>query len=73
MARRYPGLSIPVEILHGTVDSIVPIAVHARPMAAVLPDARLTELPGVGHMPHHARPDAARAAIDAVARRAGLR
>lgn len=72
MARRYPGLSIPVEILHGTVDTIVPIAVHARPMAALLPDARLTELPGVGHMPHHAAPDATLAAIRRAAQRAAL-
>jgi pimeloyl-ACP methyl ester carboxylesterase len=34
--------------------------------------ARLTLLEGVGHMPHHSDPDAAIAAIDRVAARAGM-
>ncbi|MEX5729004.1 pimeloyl-ACP methyl ester carboxylesterase [Rhodovulum iodosum] len=71
MAPRYPGLSVPIEIVHGTADEIVPIEVHSRPFAARVPSARLTELPGVGHMPHHARPEEAIAAIDRAANRAG--
>lgn len=72
MAPRYPALNRPVEILHGTADTIVPLAVHGRPLAAILPDARLTELPGVGHMPHHVAPDATVSVIEHAARRAGL-
>ncbi|SNS41893.1 alpha/beta fold hydrolase [Tropicimonas sediminicola] len=72
MARRYPGLSVPVEIVHGTADTIVPAAVHAHPMSRLLPTARLTELPGIGHMPHHVAPDATLAAIRSAAVRAGL-
>lgn len=73
MAARYPNLSIPVEILHGDLDTIVPLEVHSRPMAALLKDAGLTVLGGVGHMPHHADPDAAVAAIERAAARAALR
>lgn len=72
MAARYRGLELPVEIVHGTADTIVPLAVHARPLARSLPRAALTELPGIGHMPHHADPAATIAAIGRAARRAGL-
>lgn len=73
MAARYDALTVPIEILHGTSDSIVPIEVHSRPLAARVASATLTELPGVGHMPHHARPDEAVAAIRRAVSRAGLR
>ncbi|TCP60548.1 pimeloyl-ACP methyl ester carboxylesterase [Rhodovulum bhavnagarense] len=73
MSARYRRLHIPVEILHGTADSIVGIDLHARPMAAVLPNARLTELSGIGHMIHHAAPRTTRAAIDRAVARARLR
>ncbi len=72
MSARYPGLRVPVEILHGAADTIVPAAIHAGPSAATIPGAGLTLLPGVGHMPHHAAPEAALAAIRRVAARAGL-
>lgn len=47
----------PVHILTGTADQVANPNLHARPLAALLPDSRLTELPGVGHMLHHAEPD----------------
>ena len=70
MSRRYPELSLPVEIVHGDADETVPIDVHARPFSRLVASARLTELPGVGHMPHHVRPEEAVAAIDRAAARA---
>jgi pimeloyl-ACP methyl ester carboxylesterase len=73
MATGYPRLTLPVEIVHGTADRIVGIDIHARPMAQVLPNARLTVLEGVGHMPHHARPEDSAAAVLRAANRAGLR
>lgn len=73
MSRRYPEIGIPVEILHGTADRTVYAEVHAEPLAALLPDASLTLLEGIGHMPHHADPDAVLAAIHRAAKRAGLR
>ena len=59
----YPGLSLPVELIHGDADTIVPLHIHSQPLAALLPDANLTVLPGAGHMPHHHHPDVIIAAI----------
>lgn len=73
MAQRYPDLRVPVEIVHGTADRTVGLDIHGRAMARVLPGARLTELRGIGHMPHHVAPQATIAAIDRVAARSGLR
>jgi pimeloyl-ACP methyl ester carboxylesterase len=73
MSQAYAQLSLPVEILHGTADTIVPADVHAIPLSTLLPDAALTLLPGIGHMPHHADPEAVVAAIDRAAARARLR
>ncbi|MCO8146052.1 alpha/beta hydrolase [Rhodovulum tesquicola] len=73
MNDRYPDLRLPVEILHGTADNAVSIDFHSRALAPRLRTGRLTELPGIGHMPHHAAPAATLAAIDRAAARAGLR
>lgn len=73
MAPRYGSLPMPVEILHGTADKIVPLEVHSEPLSRQIPGARLTRLDGVGHMPHHARPAAVAQAIDRAAARARLR
>ncbi len=73
MARRYPDLDLPLELVHGTADDIVPIDVHSGPLSRQVPGARLTRLAGIGHMPHHADPEAVAAAIDRAAARAGLR
>jgi pimeloyl-ACP methyl ester carboxylesterase len=73
MEPQYHRLEMPVEILHGSADTIVPAAIHAEPLARRLADAELTILPGVGHMPHHSAPEAVLSAIDRAAARAGLR
>lgn len=73
MSRRYPEVTIPVEILHGTEDKTVYAEVHAEPLAGLLPDARLTILEGVGHMPHHSAAGAVVDAVHRAAARAGLR
>ncbi|MGJ8546697.1 MAG: alpha/beta fold hydrolase [Sulfitobacter sp.] len=73
MARKYGRLTMPAELIHGEADTIVPLSVHSEPLLAQLPGARLTALPGTGHMPHHTDPDAVEAAIDRAATRAGLR
>ena len=73
MAPLYPRLTQPVEIVHGDRDSTVGLDYHSRRMIRDMPNAHLTVLPGVGHMPHHAAPEAVVAAIDRAAARAGLR
>ncbi|WP_425450810.1 alpha/beta fold hydrolase [Pseudoroseicyclus aestuarii] len=73
MAPRYPALALPVEIVHGDADTIVPLDTHSEPLSRLVPGAHLTVLEGVGHMPHHVRPEAVTAAIDRAASRAGLR
>lgn len=73
MAKLYPDLTLPIEILHGTADTTVPIDIHSEKVAALVKSAHLTRLDGVGHMPHHVDPAAAIDAIDRAAARAGLR
>ena len=73
MEQAYPSLSVPVELIHGDADTVVPLAIHAAKLAPLLPDANLTILQGAGHMPHHTRPDDVIAAIERAASRAGLR
>lgn len=64
MVPRYPALAMPVELIHGTADDIVPLDVHSVPLSRQLPQARLTRLDGVGHMPHHVAPSEVLAALD---------
>lgn len=71
--QRLPSLTLPIEMVHGDADTIVPLSIHSGPLAQRLPNAHLTVLPGVGHMPHHTDPEAVIAAIDRAATRAGLR
>lgn len=52
MARRYPDLVPPLEIVHGEADPTVSLEAHSARLAAAVPEARLTRLSGVGHMPH---------------------
>lgn len=69
MEPRYPGLVLPVELIHGSADTIVPLAIHSGPISTLLPNARLTVIEGAGHMPHHSHIDAVIAAIDRTALR----
>lgn len=69
MEPRYPGLTLPVEIVHGSADTIVPLDIHSRPLSRLLPNATLTVIDGAGHMPHHTHPGAVIAAIDRAALR----
>jgi pimeloyl-ACP methyl ester carboxylesterase len=73
MSERYGGIALPVEILHGSADRTVYKEIHAEPLAAALPNANLTILDGIGHMPHHVAQDDVIAAIHRAALRAGLR
>lgn len=73
LAPHYGKISVPTEILHGDADATVGFAIHAEPLVRDIPGAMLTPLPGTGHMPQHAAPDAVIAAIHRAATRARLR
>lgn len=73
MSKDYPSLTMPAELLHGEADTIVPLEVHSEPLSRQMPQAVLTRMPGVGHMPHHADPQAVIDAVHRVAARAGLK
>ncbi len=73
MSARYNTLEMPVEIVHGTADTIVPLHIHSEPLSGQIPGAVLTRLEGVGHMPQHVASEAVLAAIDRAVARAGLR
>ncbi len=68
----YAGLALPVELIHGDADPIVPLHIHSEPLSRRLPDAALTVITGAGHMPHHAHLAEVTAAVDRAAARAGL-
>jgi pimeloyl-ACP methyl ester carboxylesterase len=69
MEPRYPSLTLPVELVHGTADTIVPLAIHSGPLSELLPNVQLTSIDGAGHMPHHSHSDAVIAAINRAALR----
>jgi pimeloyl-ACP methyl ester carboxylesterase len=69
MEPRYPSLNLPVELIHGSADTIVPLDIHSGPVSKLLPEATLTVIPGAGHMPHHAHADLVIQAIDRAALR----
>ncbi|WP_299686839.1 alpha/beta hydrolase [uncultured Tateyamaria sp.] len=73
MSARYGQINVPVEIVHGDADSIVPLEVHSAKLPKQIGGANLRILPGVGHMPQHSHADEVIAAIDRAAQRAGLR
>jgi pimeloyl-ACP methyl ester carboxylesterase len=59
----YPEMTLPIELIHGTEDTIVPLNIHSGPLAKILPNVRLTVVEGAGHMPHHSHPEIVIAAI----------
>ncbi len=56
------ALTVPIVIVHGLEDSLVPPA-RAREIKAALPFALLTELPGIGHSPPLESPEQTAAAL----------
>jgi pimeloyl-ACP methyl ester carboxylesterase len=72
-SQRYADLRLPVEILHGTADTIVPHEIHAIPLSQNVPGANLVLLDGAGHMPHHSHRAETVAAVRRAASRAALR
>ncbi|MFN7223510.1 MAG: alpha/beta fold hydrolase [Paracoccaceae bacterium] len=73
MEKDYPSLTLPIELVHGDADAIVPLHIHSQPLMALLPNGNLTVVAGAGHMPHHTHAEVLIDAIDRAAARAGLR
>lgn len=70
---QYAALKLPLEIVHGDADPIVPLHVHSARLVQEVKGANLVTLAGIGHMPQHLNHSDVIAAIDRAATRAGLR
>jgi pimeloyl-ACP methyl ester carboxylesterase len=66
-AGRYPEITVPVAIVTGDADQIVPSDQNARRLYQALPDSHFDLLPQTGHQIPFTRPEAVLAAIDHVA------
>lgn len=71
--QRYGEICVPTTVISGDRDTTVSLETHARAAVALIPGAKLIVLEGVGHMPHHAAPEAIVAAIDELAGQGELR
>ena len=65
------AITAPTAIVTGDHDGVVLAHVHAYGSARDIPHATLKVLPGVGHSPHWADPDAVVASVLEVAGRSG--
>lgn len=68
MRDRYGELRLPVAILAGTDDVVAFPDRESERLHSAIPHSTLRLIPGVGHMLHHAAPDAVVEAVDAVSR-----
>jgi len=73
MVEDYPKITVPVEIIHGDIDTAVSHDLHSVVLRDQIPGANLTTLEGIGHMPHHVSQTVVLDAIDRIAQRAGLK
>jgi pimeloyl-ACP methyl ester carboxylesterase len=67
-APNYPRITAPIAIIAGEADAVVSTDTNAKLLAASAPRARLTVLPGVGHMVHYAAPERVIEAVGEVSR-----
>lgn len=70
LARHYPELQMPVEIIAGDGDKIATTGHHARRLQEGIAHGRLTVLPGTGHMVQHISPATLVQAVARLARAA---
>jgi mannose-6-phosphate isomerase-like protein (cupin superfamily) len=69
---RLPAISIPVLVVWGEADRMIPIE-HGRAYAAAIPGARFALIPHAGHLPQLEAPDELRSAIGEFAALSGPR
>jgi pimeloyl-ACP methyl ester carboxylesterase len=65
-APRYGEIRVPTVVIAGDADNTVWPTIHSRPFAAVVPNAKLIILPGVGHIVQNAAPERVIREIDAL-------
>jgi pimeloyl-ACP methyl ester carboxylesterase len=73
LRRHYSRLRIPTAIVTGSGDRIVRKEKHALRIVRDLPDARLTIVPGAGHMVHHIAPTVIARTVQEIGAAAGIR
>jgi pimeloyl-ACP methyl ester carboxylesterase len=64
---RYGALAVPTVVIASDRDTVVPSQQHSVLFAAAVPGAKLKFWSGLGHMLHHANPEAVVAAIEEIA------
>jgi pimeloyl-ACP methyl ester carboxylesterase len=67
-APRYATIKAPVVVIAGDADKTVWPTIHSQPFAAIVPNAKLILLPGVGHMVMYAERDLVMHEIDVMTR-----
>jgi pimeloyl-ACP methyl ester carboxylesterase len=67
-APRYATIKAPVVVIAGDADKTVWPTIHSQPFAAIVPNAKLILLPGVGHMVMYAESDLVMHEIDVMTR-----
>lgn len=68
LSPRYSEIKVPVTIFVGDKDRTVSPRIHAQAFARDVPQTKLIDLPGVGHIPQNAVPEQIAAEVDAIAR-----
>jgi pimeloyl-ACP methyl ester carboxylesterase len=64
LSPHYNEIAVPTEIVTGEMDLVVSPVIHAHGLARDIPGARLTVMPGVGHLPQWSRTSDVVAAIE---------
>lgn len=72
LAPRYPSLGVPLVVVVGAQDRIVPPVVSER-LHALVPHSELVRVPRAGHLPQFSAPGAVVAAVDRAAALAAVR
>ncbi len=65
-SQRYDDIAIPMTIITGLKDGTVSPKIHSKALHEQVPHSKLVTFEGVGHMPHHVRPQIVVAEIEAL-------
>jgi pimeloyl-ACP methyl ester carboxylesterase len=66
LSRRYHEITVQCVVITGDADDTVLPSIHSHGLVRDITGAKLITLRGVGHMPHHARPEVVLAAVDEI-------